>query len=397
MLNDTPKPTENPLARDRLGVQRLIWGLVALALLLGAWGIVSLVPSRKEMTRESLTVPAPLVSTVHPTPSPPSEDLVVPGNVQAFIEVPIYPRISGYLRRWYTNVGAAVKKGQLLAEMDIPDIDQQLRAAERTLASARASARRAARASRRWQALLAEHVVSRQAANQRAAAAQAAAAAELAARGSVEHLRQLESLKRVTAPFDGVVTYRSTGIGALVSAGDASETALLRVANTQTLRIYVQIPEPYAPQVRPGVVAELEVGEHPQKTFPAMVVRTAEALDPTARTLQVELHVDNREGELQTGDYANVHFRLPGLSGALRIPATALLFRPAGLQVATVGPDLRVKLKGIVQGRNFGGSVEVLSGLTVSDNVIASPPDGVTDGTVVRLATPPAPAAGPLP
>jgi RND family efflux transporter MFP subunit len=388
MLNETGEPAprlsrivETPLR----GVQRFVVGLLALALLLGIWGTVSRVRARSELARETLEQAVPLVTTLKPTPGPASEELVLPGNVQAFIEAPIYARTSGYLRKWYTDIGTPVKKGQLLAEIDTPEIDQQLKQAQHDLDTAEATARLAASTSARWQGLLAKRAVSQQDAEQKAAEAEATAAAAASARANVERLRELKSFQRVVAPFDGVVTYRNTDIGALITAGE-SAGALFRVANKQTLRVYVQVPEPYAPQTRPGVVAELEFSEYPQRTFPATVIRTAQALDPSARTLQVELHVDNRQDELLPGAYARVHFRMPGRSGTLRIPASALLFRAAGLQVATLGPDRHVKLKGIVQGRDFGRSVEVLSGLTAGDDVVANPPDSLADGMLVRVA-----------
>lgn len=390
MLNDTPPAAGTRLARERpparlpAGVRHAIWGLVVLAVVLAVWGTVIRVQSRKELARETLAAAVPLVTVLHPTLSPPFEQLVLPGNVQAFIETPIYARVTGYLRRSYADIGTPVKKGQVLAVMDTPELDQELKVAIHDFDTARANARLAARTNRRWQALLAQRAVSQQDADRRAAAAKATAAAEAAARAKVQRLREMESFKRVVAPFDGVVSYRNTDLG-LITAG-APGTALFRVADEQTLRVYVQVPEPYAAQIHAGVVAGLELAQYPQQRFQAMVVRTAQALDPTTRTLQVELHVDNHKGLLPPGAYAKVHFRLPGRAGTLRIPVSALLFRSTGLQVATVGPDLRVKLKEIVQGRDFGRSVEVLSGLTARDEVIANPPGSVMDGMAVRLA-----------
>jgi RND family efflux transporter MFP subunit len=368
------------------GVQPFIWGLLLLALLLGIWGTVSRLRSRSELARETQAASLPLVTTARPVPSPASEDLVLPGNVQAFIEAPIYARTSGYLRKWYTDIGTPVTKGQLLAEIDTPEVDQELKQARHQLDTAEANARLAASTNARWQGLLAKHAVSQQDADQKAAEAEATASSAAAARANVERLNELESFKRVVAPFGGVVTYRNTDIGALISTGD-NGAALFRVADKQTLRVYVEVPEPYAPQTRPGVTADLVFSEYPSRTFPATVVRTAQALDPTARTLQVELHVDNHNDELLPGAYAQVHFRIAGRTGTLRIPASALLFRSAGLQVATVAPDGHAKLKAIVQGRDFGRTVEVLSGIAATDDVISNPPDSVSDGTLVRVAS----------
>jgi RND family efflux transporter MFP subunit len=391
MLNKTQDAAGSRRPRDRLGdaplggLQRFIWVLLGLALLLGVWGTVSRVRSREQLARETLAASTPLVMAARAVPSPAAEDLELPGNVQAFIEAPIYARTSGYLRKWFTDIGTPVTKGQLLALIDTPEVDQQLKQAQHELDTAEANARLAASTHERWQGLLAKHAVSQQDAEQKAAEADATAASAEAARANVERLKELESFKRVVAPFDGVVTYRATDIGALITTGGTG-TALFRVADKRTLRVYVEVPEPYAPQTRPGVVANLTFSEYPQRSFPATVVRTAQALDPSSRTLQVELHVDNRDDELLPGAYARVHFRIPGRAGTLRIPASALLFRSAGLQVATLRHDLRVKLKSIVQGRDFGRSVEVLSGISAQDEVITNPPDSVSDGMVVRVA-----------
>lgn len=388
MLNDTEaaaRVSTSWLPKGRL--RRLGWGAAVLAVLLGLWGTVSRLRARTELARETVAASTALVTVTRPSLSPPSEELVLPGNVQAFIEAPIYARTSGYLRKWYTDIGTAVKKGQLLAEIDTPEVDQQLKQAQHELDTAQANARLAASTHARWQGLLAKHAVSQQDADQKAAEAEATAATAAGARANLERLREMESFKRVVAPFDGVVTYRNTDIGALITTGSTG-TALFRVADKRTLRVYVEVPEPYAPQTRPGVNAELSFREYPERTFPATVVRTAQALDPRSRTLQVELHVDNRHDELLPGAYATVHFRIPGRAGTLRIPASSLLFRSAGLQVATVLPDHHVKLKSIVQGRDFGHSVEVLSGLDAQDLVITNPPDSVTDGTPVRVAAP---------
>ncbi len=232
----------------------------------------------------------------------------------------------------------------------------------------------------RWKGLLVNKAVSPQDADTRAATAQAAQATAASAQANVGRLEELESFKRVLAPFDGVVTARNTDIGALINAGQSTGAQLFRVSDVTRLRVYVQVPEQYAPQTRPGVEAQLRFTEHPGVEYPAKVARTAQALDPTLRTLQVELQVDNSKGQLFPGAYAEVHFKLPGNANTLRVPATALIFRSAGLQIATVGQDDKVKLQSVNQGRDFGTSVEVLSGLTMNDAIIVNPPDSITDG-----------------
>jgi RND family efflux transporter MFP subunit len=372
------------------GMRCFLWILLVVALILAAWGIVSRVVSRNRVGRETAMDAIPVVITANPTPSPALDELVLPGNVQAFIEAPIYARTSGYLRTWYTDIGTPVKKGQLLAEIDTPEVDQQLRQSQSDLATAEANARLAETTNIRWKGLLANHAVSPQDADTRAADAEAMRATAGSALANVARLQDLESFKRVVAPFDGVVTLRTTDVGALISAGQNTGSALFRVADTSKLRVYVQVPEQYATRTKPGVEAQLRFTEHPGVDYPAAVVRTAQALDPAVRTLQVELQVDNSKGELFPGAYAEVHFKLPGNATTLRVPANALVFRSAGLQVATVEQGNRVKLHTIRQGRDFGKSVEVLSGLAATDLVIVNPPDSVTDGAEVRIAKQPA-------
>jgi RND family efflux transporter MFP subunit len=230
--------------------------------------------------------------------------------------------------------------------------------------------------------------VSPQDADTRRATAQAAKATESSARANVARLEELEGFKRLVAPFDGVVTARNTDVGALINAGQSSGAQLFRVADTTRLRIYVQVPEQYAPLIKPDLEAQLRFNEHPGVQYPAKVVRTAQALDPAVRTLQVELQVDNKQGELFPGAYAEVHFKLPGSTSTVRVPATALVFRAAGLQVATVQQGNVVKLQTVVQGRDFGTAVELTQGLSTNEVIIVDPPDSITDGQKVRIAKP---------
>lgn len=362
--------------------------LLIVALILAVWGVVSRVYSRDELGKETAQEAVPVVLVEKPSMSPPSEDLVLPGSVQAFVEAPIFARTSGYLRTWYTDIGDAVKKGQLMAEIDTPEVDQQLRQSVADLATAEANANLARTTDVRWKGLLANEAVSQQDADTRAGEAAASQAQAASARANVARLRELESFKRIVAPFDGVVTARNTDIGALITAGQTAGNALFRVADTEKLRIYIDVPEPYAPQTKPGITVQLRFNEHPGKNYPATLVRTARALDPTLRTLRVELQVDNSQGELFPGAYTEAHFKLPGSSSTYRVPATALIFRARGLQIATVGADNKARLRSIVQGRDFGTSVEVLSGISANDQVVINPPDSLSDGGTVRIAQP---------
>jgi RND family efflux transporter MFP subunit len=365
--------------------------LLIVALILGVWGVVSRVYSRDQLGKETSREAVPVVLVEKPSLSPPSEDLVLPGSVQAFVEAPIFARTSGYLRAWHTDIGDGVKKGQLMAEIDTPEVDQQLRQSVADLATAEANANLARTTDVRWKGLLANQAVSQQDADTRAGEAAASQAQAASARANVARLRELESFKRIVAPFDGVVTARNTDIGALITAGQTAGAALFRVADTEKLRIYIDVPEPYATQTKPGITVQLRFSEHPGKDYPATLVRTARVLDPTLRTLRVELQVDNSQGELFPGAYGEAHFKLPGSSSTYRVPATALIFRARGLQIATIGPDNKATLRSIIQGRDFGTSVEVLSGVSANDQVVINPPDSLSDGGTVRVAPPPKP------
>ena len=385
MSENRPRPADRQFRHA--GRYGLI--LLVIALILAVWGVASRVHSRDKLGQETADEALPVVIVQKPAVSPPSEDLVLPGNVQAFVEAPIFARTSGYVKTWYTDIGDPVKKGQLMAEIETPEVDQQLRQSRADLATAKANADLAHITDVRWKGLLANQAVSQQDADTRAGQAAASGAQAASARANVARLEELESFKRILAPFDGVVTARNTDIGALITAGQTSGAALFRVADTQKLRIYIEVPEPYAPKTKPGVEVELLFNEHPGKQFPASLVRTARALDPTQRTLRVELQVDNSQGELFPGAYAEAHFKIPGSTRSVRIPATALIFRSKGLQIATVGSDNKAHLRSIIQGRDFGTSIEVLSGVTAEDQVIINPPDSLSDGGQVKIAPPP--------
>jgi len=370
-------------------LRKYAWIALAIAIALAAWGILSRVSARNTLSRQMAITAATSVVTVKPTVAPGSEALVLPGSVQANYEAPIYARTNGYLRVWYTNIGTPVKKGQLLAEIESPEVDQQLSQARADLATAEANYLFAKSTDVRWQGLLATESVSKQDADQRSGDAAAKKAAVQSAAANVARLRDMESFKRVLAPFDGVVTQRNTDIGALINAGQSPGAALFRVADTHRLRIYVSVPQPYASSIQPGMSADLVFTEHPDKHYPATVAFTAQALDPASRTLQVELQVENPRRELFPGAYAEVHFNLAAAAPILRLPANAVLFRAEGLLVAAVGSDHRVRLKRIAEGRDFGSSIEVLSGIDAADDIVINPPDSITDGALVHVVTQP--------
>jgi len=366
-------------------IRRYVLIAAGVAVLLAAWGILSRLYARIALEHAAAGAAIFTVATTHPSRGPGSDLLVLPGTVQAFYEAPIYARTNGYLRVWYTDIGASVKKGQLLAEIDAPEVDQQLRQAQADLATAEANYQLARTTNERWQGLLATESVSRQDADERAGDAAAKAAAAQSATANLARLRDLESFKRVLAPFDGVVTQRNTDVGALINAGEAPGNALFRVADTHRLRIYTSVPQSYSAEIHPRLAAALVFADRPGKRYEAEVSSTARALDASSRTLQVELQIDNSSGELLPGSYAEVHFDLHGASSSLRVPANAVLFRSQGLLVAVVDPQHHAHLRPITQGRDFGREIEVLSGVAPDDNLIVNPPDSLTEGAEVRV------------
>ena len=386
MANSLPNTPQLPAPRKG---HRRLWGLLVVALILATWGEVHRVIARSSLRQETAAEATLIVATVAPTRSASGEELVLPGTVQAFTEAPIYARTNGYLKSWLVDIGSTVKKGQLLAEIDTPEVDQQLAQAIADLATARANEALSNTTNTRWKELLTTESVSKQDADEKAGDAAAKKAITESAAANVSRLRQLESFKLVVAPFDGVITARNTDIGALINAGESAGSELFRLADTHKLRIYVQVPEPYAAAAKPGLEAELKFSEQAGKAYAATTVRTANALDPVLRTLQVELELDNAQRELFPGAYAEVHFKLPGNASSVRLPANTVLFRAPGPQVATVDAEHRIQLKSIVQGRDFGGTIEVLSGLGADDAVVVNPPDSIIDGVIVRVAAPP--------
>lgn len=380
---------------DRAGLKRKALRVLAivgaLAVVLAIWGIASRLVQRSHVQKRTSEDAELTVVTVKPEVSSADNELILPGSVLAYMEAPIYARTSGYLRSWYTDIGARVHTGQLLAEIETPEVDRELGQARADLDTAHANAELARTTNVRWQALLVTQAVSRQDADEKAGDAAAKAAAEASAKQNVARLQDLESFKRVLAPFDGVVTARNTDVGALINAGESSGAELFRVADIHKLRVYAQVPEAYAAAVRIGLKAELHFAEHPGQAFSAEAVRTSNALDPTARTLQVELQLDNRQREFFPGAYAEIHFKLPSPNKTFRVPSNTVLFRAQGLQVATVDDSNKIKVKNIIQGRDFGNTIEVLDGIDENDKIVVNPSDSIEDGIAVRIA--PAPPA----
>jgi len=384
-------------------------GLIAaaVAIFVAVFGILQRHSHEAEVAQWTREQAVPIVAVIAPRQGASAQSLVLPGTVQAWYEAPIYARVSGYLKNWYFDYGAHVKKGDLLAEIDAPDLDAQLAAAQAKLNSARAlvKVREAERqfaetTYARWRdspkgVVSEQEQEAKQADYNSAVARLNEATAEAAAdQGEVDRLQALESFKRITAPFDGIVTARETDIGALINAGSGTGGGngpeLFRVADVQKMRIYVQVPQQLSAGIEHGLAAKLRLPQYPDKTFEATVATTSSAISLSARTLLVELHAENPDSLLQPGAYTQVDFQLPGNPDVVRIPTSALMFREHGLQVATIGPDDKIALKPITLGRNLGTEVEVLKGLAVSDRVVNSPPDSLAEGDIVRIAAQPA-------
>jgi RND family efflux transporter MFP subunit len=350
-----------------------------------AWGLH--VRAANEAAVANVTQAAAILSVnvVHPVEGSKADDLELPGSVQAFTDTPIYSRTNGYLKKWYFDIGAHVRKGDLLAEIETPEVDQQLDQSRAELERMQANADLAGVTSNRWQALLAKHAVSQQEADQTRANYIAAQAAVDASKANVRRLEQLQSYERIVAPFDGIITARNTDIGDLIDAGSGSSNPreLFHMDATGTLRVYVAVPEVYSDSIHDRDSATLTQDSNPEHKISGTIVRNANAIDHATRTLNVEVDVDNSKGVLRPGAYVFVHFNLPAIGNAVTIPSNALLFRAEGLRAGVVR-DGRVQLVPVTIGHDFGNSVEITSGLTTADEVILDPSDSLANGMEVE-------------
>jgi RND family efflux transporter MFP subunit len=361
---------------------------VAGALVIGylIWaGITARAKANQALERQTLDNAIETVAVVKPQPSEGAEEVVLPGNMQAFIDTPIWARASGYLKVWHVDIGARVKRGELLAEIESPEVDQQLAQAKATLAVASANLKLAQVTAERYNNLFKTDSVSKQDVDNAVQDAAAKTASVNADQANVARLEQMVSYEKVFAPFDGVITARNVDVGALVDAdANAPGKELFHLASNATLRVYVSVPEVYSRAAKPGVSAFLTLTEYPGRRFHGTIVRNANAIDTSSRTLLVEVDVKNPTGELLPGSYASVHLKLPEKVQALTVPANALLFRSAGLQVATVSNGT-VKLVPVVLGHDYGDTVEILSGVRKDDAVVVNPSDSIVSGEKVRV------------
>jgi RND family efflux transporter MFP subunit len=333
-----------------------------------------------------------VVDVVHPQLAQPTQEVVLPGTMQAFIDTPVYARTNGYLRTWSVDIGARVKKGDLLAEIDTPEVDQQLQQSRADLETAQANLDLARITADRWQFLLKSGSVSKQETDQAVSDMHARKATVDSSSANVRRLEDLQSFEKVCAPFDGVITARSTDIGALIDAGATPQSReLFHLAAIDVLRVYVAVPEVYARVAQPGAMASLTLDEYPGELFTGKLVRNANSIDPASRTLLTEVDVNNPSGRLLPGAYVSVHLKLPQVVRTVVIPANALLFRSEGLRVGVVRAGIHgsvAQLSAIKMGRDFGETVEVVSGLQPSENVILNPADSLIDGTPVHMNQP---------
>jgi len=314
-----------------------------------------------------------------------SATIDLPGRLEAYYRAPIFARVSGYLKSWSTDIGAKVKAGDVIAEIEAPDLDQQLLQARADLASQEASARLSEATLNRRKTLIASNFVSMQEIDERTADLSNKRAAVNAAQANVERLEALAGYKKITVPFDGTVTARDTDVGALINAGGGG-TPMFVISDTSKLRLYVNVPQNYVPEIKIGAKAVVTVPEYPNRTFPATVEASAQAVDVNSGTTRMQLGIDNTKGELMPGGYASVKLGLQRDAVPLHIPASALIFNQNGLRVATVGPSDKVRFKTVTIARDLGREIEIGSGLAADDRVIAAPPDGIADGDQVHVA-----------
>jgi RND family efflux transporter MFP subunit len=372
---------------------RRLWLLGTTALVIAgavvATGIVSRARSEQALVHVSDEQAIPTVALAERVRGDETQSLALPGTIQPYYKASIFARVPGYLKSWQQDIGAHVTAGQVLASIDTPDLDQQLDQAKADLATAQANEQLAALTSKRWHTLVGSQSVAQQTADEKAGDEAAKKATVDAAQANVRRLQALEAFKSIVAPFDGVVTARNTDVGALINAGSGGQE-LFEVSDLHKVRIYVQVPQAFAAELRPGLKASFDLPQYPGRHFEATLVTMSNAVNEASRSMLVELQADNPEDKLLAGTFCDVHFQIPGDPNVVRLPATALVAGNQGIQVATVGPDGKAVLKTVQLGRDLGDSVEVVAGLSPSDQVIDSPPETLENGDAVRLAAAPA-------
>jgi RND family efflux transporter MFP subunit len=380
------QPDRNP-SRPFPSRLRLVGGSFVLLAIAGvAYGLGSRAQQNSRLRDLTEAEAAPVVAIVAPTDVENHAGLDLPGRLEAYIRAPIYARVPGYLKSWKHDIGSKVKAGDVLAEIDTPDLDQQLTQARADLSVAQSNAKLAQISAERWQSLAGTDAVAKQDVDQRTFTWNANIAQVKAAQANVDRLVAEEGFKHLIAPFDGIVTARETDVGALINVGAAGGAELFVVSETGKLRVYVNVPQNYVPSVPPGTKATISVPEHPDKIYTGTVEASAQAVSPSTGTTLMQLIVDNSAGEMMPGDYVGIHLQIAAAANVLSVPSSALIFDAKGLSIATVGADNRVLLKPVAIERDLGAVVELASGVAPNDRVIENPPDGIGDGAAVRLA-----------
>ena len=377
---------------------KVLTGSALLLVVLGAFTMLQRRAEYRTLAEETETLAIRTVGVIHPSPETGEEDLVLPGTMEAFVESPIYARTNGYLKKWYHDIGSRVQKGDLLADIDTPEVDQQLSQARADLATAQANAHLSEITASRYTELLKTDGVSKQEVDNAAGDLAAKRAIVQSADANVHRLEEMKSFQRIYAPFSGVITRRNVDIGTLINAGNTgSAEQLFFLAQTSPLRVYVRVPEIYANTIHAGLGAYLEVTQHPGKKIEGKVARTAEAIDLATRTLNTEVDVPNRDGALLPGGYAQVHLEVKVAGSRLQVPVNALLFRSEGLRAVVVDANHKIHLRQITVGRDYGTSLEVLQGLDPKDWIVVNPEDSLEEGQEVRVKEIAMNAAGPAP
>jgi RND family efflux transporter MFP subunit len=390
-------PTEQsrPVPRRKLGIFGVLVGIALVVIVIT--GIRAREEADVQLREWTDNQAIPTVAVTQPDAKVVNPTIDLPGRLEAYSRAPIFARVSGYLKSWSADIGAHVKAGQVIAEIEAPDLDQQLMQAKADLASAEASAKLSEATLNRRKTLIASNFVSMQEIDERTADLSNKNGTVKADQANVERLEALSGYKKITAPFDGIVTARDTDVGALINAGGTSGPAMFVVSDIKKLRVYVNVPQNYVPSIKIGAKATITVPEYPNRTFEATVEASAQAVDVSSGTTRMQLGLDNSAGELMPGGYANVRLNLQTNSTPLSIPASALIFNRNGLRVATVGPDDKIAFKDVKIARDLGRTIELASGVSADDRVVVTPPDGISEGYQVRIAGPTAAAKPKLP
>src|ERR1700682_887523 len=386
---ESGQATSAGASRGRGPMLRWFIVLFLVFLVLGLYALLQRRSEHQVLAEQTARMAVPFVSVIHATRIEGESGMVLPGTLKANVESPLYARTNGYLKKWYRDLGSHVNKGDLLAEIDTPEIDQQLAQARADLTTAQANLGLAGTTTTRYQELLKSDSVSKQDADNASGNYAARQAMVESAEANVKRLEELESFKRVYAPFSGVITQRNVDAGTLINAGNGGTATkeMFDLAQIDPLRVFVSVPQSYGPSIHVGMKACLELSEFTGRSFCGQVARTANTIDPGTRTLLTEVDVPNPSGTLLPGSYAQVNFNVKLSGQRLTLPVNALLFRPAGTMAAVAGPDSRLNLKKILIGRDFGSSVEVLDGITQEDNVVINPPDALEQGQQVKVST----------